>query len=417
MTSKRNSRPTPTRRELLQVGLGGLAAVGFSGTIPSFVSDFARAAAPGAKGSQNVLVVVQLSGGNDGLNTVIPLGSDAYAKARPVIGIKDRLLRLDGELALNPGLAGFKELFDDGALAIVNGCGYPGPNRSHFRSTDIWHTADPKLSRSTGWLGHYLDHAVRGTDNPLRAINVGQQLPLALVADSAPVPSFQSLEDFRLKTDRANPADSARVEAAIRAAYQARGASPAHQYLSRQAMNAIVTAEQVQKMSGSYKADAEYPQKGLGPQLRLIAQFIAADMGTRVYYCQHGGFDTHATQVATHEAVLSHCATSIREFVKDLKAKRLDRKVAILCFSEFGRRVKQNDSNGTDHGAAAPVFVCGTGVRGGTYGTYPSLTDLDDGDLKYTTDFRRVYATLLERWLGADSQAVLGGTFESLPLL
>ena len=398
----------PSRRDFLRVGFGSAGVVTLCGTVPTFVSRmaFAKEAGAASRGdvaADNVLVVVQFSGGNDGLNTVIPYQNAEYVKARPIIAIKDRLLKLNDQLALNPGLQGFKELFDDGQLAVINGCGYPHPNRSHFRSMDIWHTADPNLSTTTGWLGHYLDHQLHGAANPLNALNVGQQIPLALVGDGVPVPSIQNIEDFRIR------ADNKAAEQTIRRINADRSASPALQFLSRQATNAIVSADQVRKISSNYKSDAAYPVNGLGPQLKLVAQIINGGFGTNVFYCQTGCFDTHANQVNQHERLLSETATAIREFHRDLKAKRFAKKVTLMCFSEFGRRVPQNHSGGTDHGAAGPMFVSGGAVKGGIYGQYPSLTDLDDGDLKYTTDFRRTYATILEKCLGE--------TFETLPFL
>jgi uncharacterized protein (DUF1501 family) len=406
----------PTRRDFLRVGFGGAGIVSLCGSVPGFVSRMAFAKEAGAVAcgdvaSDNVLVVVQFSGGNDGLNTVIPFTDPEYVKARPIIAIKDRLLKLNDQLALNPGLQGFKELFDDGQLAVINGCGYPHPNRSHFRSMDIWHTADPTLSKTSGWLGHYLDHQLRGSVNPLKALNVGQQLPLALVAESGPVPSIQTIEDFRIR------AENKAAEETIRRINADHAASPALQFLSRQATNAIVSADQVRKVSTNYKADAAYPVNGLGPQLKLIAQIINGGFGTKVFYCQIGGFDTHANQVNQHERLLAETSTAIREFHRDLKAKGFEKKVTVMCFSEFGRRVAQNHSGGTDHGAAGPMFISGGAVKGGIYGTYPTLTDLDDGDLKFTTDFRRSYATILQRWLGADPAGVLGEEFEPLKLL
>lgn len=381
----------PTRRDMLRVGLSGLGAVSMGGTIPSFVSQFAFAeqARGSSVSNDNILVVVQLSGGNDGLNTVIPVGDDAYLKARPSIGLKKGTHALGNGFALNPGLEPFKRLFDDGKLAIINGCGYPQPNRSHFRSMEIWQTANPSKYEPAGWLGHYVDHVLRGTDGLLTAVNVGTELPQALAANHEVVPSITSVDELW---------------------------SPAMKYLSRQATNAIIEADEIRKIAAAYKPDADYPG-GLGQHLRLIAQLIAGNFGTKLFYCQTGSFDTHANQLGQHERLLNSVATSIAAFTQDLDAKGYGGKVTVMCFSEFGRRVTQNSSAGTDHGAAGPMFVVGGKVKGGIYGEHPSLTDLDDGDLKYTTDFRRVYATLLDRWLNADSSAILKNSFEPLALL
>jgi len=409
-----------SRRELLKVGMSGLAVVSLSGTIPAFMSQFAfgTPATNPTVSNDNILVVVQLSGGNDGLNTVIPFASDVYHKARKNIGIKDRFHRLNDQLALNPGMGAFKKMFEDGKLAIVNGCGYPQPSRSHFRSMEIWQTANPMESEPCGWLGHYLDHAIRGTavDNPLRAINIGSELPQALVAESAPVPSIGSIEDFRIRYDASSEYDVKTADKILRDLNAVHDQSPALQFLSRQATNAIIAADQMKNLKG-YKADANYPYNSLGPQLRVIAQLIAGNFGTKLFYCETGGFDTHANQVNGHERTLGGVADSISAFLNDLTAKGVADKVTIMCFSEFGRRVQENGSNGTDHGAAGPVFVAGGKVKGGLFGSYPSLTDLDSGDLKYTTDFRRVYATLLDRWLNVDSADVLKNRFEAMDLL
>jgi uncharacterized protein (DUF1501 family) len=403
-----------SRRDFLKVGLSSLPIISMAGSVPAFLSHFAFAGAATQPGlsNDNILVVVQLSGGNDGLNCVVPYTDDAYYKARPVIGIKDSLVKLNDKLALNPGMSAFKQLYEDGTLAVINGCGYPQPNRSHFRSMEIWQTASPDGHEGCGWLGHYIDHMMRGTDNPLKAVNIGSELPRALVADSAPVPSIGSIEDFSVRVNGYG-ADAKTEQKIITDLNRVRDDSPALQFLTRQATNAIVSSSDIRRIAGNYKPDAQYPP-GLGYELRLIAQLINGNFGTKLFYCEAGGFDTHSNQPGTQEQALSSVATSIAAFHKDLKAKGLNDKVTVMCFSEFGRRVRQNDSNGTDHGAAGPMFVSGGKVKGGFHGEYPSLTQLDDGDLKYTTDFRRVYATLLDKWLNADSTVVLQNKFETM---
>ncbi len=408
-----------SRRDFLKIGLSSAAVVSLSSSLPSFLSSFALAdqIKPSALSNDNVLVVVQLSGGNDGLNTIAPVHHDAYRKARPNLQMKERAIRLNDELSLNPGLGAFKKVFDDGKLAIVNGCGYPNPNRSHFRSMEIWHTANPVESQPTGWLGHYLDHFLRGTDNPVEAMNIGAELPQALVNTGAPVPSIQSIDDFRVRTDPNSPFDAKLEQQIIRDLSEVKNATPALQFLSRQATNAIVSSEQIRRLTAAYKPDAKYPQGALGGQLRLIAQILSAGMGTRLCYCQVGGFDTHANQLYGHEQLLAQVSQAIAAFHEDLTVKGLNDKVAVMCFSEFGRRMAENNSAGTDHGAAGPMFLSGGKVKGGLYGAYPSLTELDSGDLKFTTDFRRVYSTLLDRWLNVDSKVVLGAQYESLAML
>jgi uncharacterized protein (DUF1501 family) len=413
-----------SRRDLLKVGLTGLSVVSLSGTLPAFMSQFAFGA-PATNPSvsnDNILVVVQLSGGNDGLNTVVPYSNDVYHKARKNIGIKDRFHKLDDNLALNPGMTAFKKMFDDGKLAVINGCGYPEPSRSHFRSMEVWQTANPAESVPVGWLGHYLDHAIRGTsvdhgtDNFMRAINIGSELPQALVAEGPPVPSIGSIEDFRLRYDPASEYDPKTADKILRDLNAMHQSTPALQFLSRQSTNAIIAADKMRSLKG-YKTDANYPYNSLGPQLRIIAQLISGNFGTKLFYCETGGFDTHANQTNGHEQTLKGVADSVSAFMDDLTAKGLGDKVTVMCFSEFGRRVQENDSNGTDHGAAGPMFIAGGRVKGGLHGAYPSLTDLDSGDLKYTTDFRRVYATLLDQWLNVDSTDVLKNRFEPMSIL
>jgi len=397
--------------------MGSAAAISLCATMPAFVSRlaFAEAGVSSQLADDNILVIVQLSGGNDGLNTVIPTGQDLYYQSRPNIGLKDNLHKLDDKHALNPGMTAFKELFDDGKLAVVNGCGYPQPNRSHFRSMEIWHTANPQQYEPCGWIGHYIDHKLRGSDNALKAISIGAELPLAMVATGAPVPSVQSLEDFKVKLDPNSNFDAKMEQQLISELNAVTDATPAMQFLSRQATNAMLATQEMSKLQ-SYKQDAEYPQ-GLGDQLRLIAQLISGNFGTRVFYSQIGGFDTHSNQVGGHQGLLNNVAQSISAFHKDLTAKKINDKVMVMVFSEFGRRVAQNGSSGTDHGAAGPMFVSGGKVKGGVYGAHPSLTDLDDGDLKYTTDFRRIYATILDKWLNADSAVVLKNKFEGMGIV
>ena len=415
-----------SRRSVLKVGLGALPIIALGSSVPAFLSRMAMADSAGAAGvsNDNILVVVQLSGGNDGLNCVVPVGNDLYYKARPSIGLKNGLFKLDDHLALNPGMKGFKGLFDQGKLAVVNGCGYPKPNRSHFESMAIWQSADPvNAGQNGGWVGHYLDHLRRGTTkgnvaNVMQAINIGSELPQALVNSDAPVPSIGSLEDFSIKLlGRRNGSEKAERQM-IEMLSKPADESPTTAFLSRQAINAMISVDQVQKLAGNYKTEVDYGG-GLGQRLKLIAQIINGNFGTKIFYCEVGGFDTHANQVGGHERQLAEVSTAITAFTADMAAKGYGDKVTVMCFSEFGRRVQQNASNGTDHGAAGPMFLAGGRVKGGLHGEMPSLEadKLDDGDIKYTTDFRRVYATLLDKWLNSDSAAVLNGKFEPMGLL
>ncbi|MGF1633279.1 MAG: DUF1501 domain-containing protein [Phycisphaerae bacterium] len=420
-TNRPTNRPT-SRREFLKIGLGALPVISLGSAVPLFVPKFAHAGknAGTQVPDDNILVVLQLSGGNDGLNTLVPFGSDVYAKARGGLRIsEDKLLRLDGYHAdqafgLHPSMTGFKGLWDEGKLAVIHGCGYPKPNRSHFESMHIWHTADPSGGTAGGWLGHLLDHLSRGTTHDaLRAINVGNQLPQALVNDEAPVPSLRNISDFGIQLE--NGYDKALEKSLIEELNAMSEASPAHAFLSRQATNAIISAEEMQKLTDGYTPDAEYP-RGLGDRLKTVAQIIAGGFGTRLFYVEIGGFDTHRDQANQHANLLGQVSGAVTAFLKDLEAKKLGSKVTVMCFSEFGRRVKPNGSNGTDHGAAGPMFVAGAGVKGGQYGTPPSLTDLDADDLKFTTDFRSVYASVLEGWLNCSAADVLKGAYKPLPI-
>ncbi|HEY0009596.1 MAG TPA: DUF1501 domain-containing protein [Tepidisphaeraceae bacterium] len=413
---------TTSRRDILKVGLGALPMICIGSTMPAFVPRMAMAegAARAGLSNDNILVIVQLSGGNDGLNTVVPVGADPYLKARPGIALKSNLHTLSDQFAFNAGLSAFKALYDDGKLAVVNGCGYPKPNRSHFESMAIWHSADAKNpGQNGGWLGHYLDHLSRGTPaDVMRAVNIGSELPQALVTSSAPTPSVNSIEDFTIRLLGRDDGNTDAERQLITQLNAVNDTSPALAFLSRQATNAIVSADEMRKLSGGYKSDAEYPN-GLGQRLKLIAQIIDGGFGTRVFYCEQGGYDTHANQLGGHEKLLKEMSDSIAAFQKDISAKGYGDKVTVMCFSEFGRRVAQNSSAGTDHGAAGPMFVVGNKVKGGLHGAYPALEkdQLDDGDPKYTTDFRRVYATLLDGWLNTHSPDVLSAKYEPLPLL
>ena len=409
-----------SRRNLLKVGLSALPVISLSGSIPAFVSQmaFAEQARRPELSNDNILVVLQLTGGNDGLNTVVPFADDAYYRARPKIGVgKDRVVRLDDHFGLNPGLAPLKPLYDQGHLAVVNGCGYPSPNRSHFRSMEIWQTANPKASQSTGWLGHYLDHTARGGQGPVLAMNIGTELPQALVNEGSPVPSIEKLDDFRLKSSANSAQGKLEREIVMELNKASDEQSPARKFLARQATNAILATEKVHDVSRESASNVFYGFEGIGPQLQLIANLIAANSGTRLFYLQTSGFDTHASQPEMHERLLNQVAQALAAFHQDLSAKGLAEKVMVMTFSEFGRRVAENSSQGTDHGAAAPMFVMGGKVKAGIFGKMPSLTDLDDGDLKFTTDFRRVYATILDKWLNAESAKVLGGKYEALAFL
>ncbi len=404
-------------------------------TVPAFLqrSAFAIANQPGASQlssipgtpEDRVLVVVQLGGGNDGLNTVVPFADDAYYRARPRIGIqKSSVHRLDARslVGLHPNLSGLKGLYDDGLLSVVQGVGYPNPNRSHFSSMDIWHTAKT-TGVGDGWLGRYFDNECAGTPAPpggceqTMGVSISEQTPLAMTGSAYSSVNFEREELFRW----AGGSNKAMREGYTRIidAKNEHHDNPTAEFLTRTAMDAQVVSKQMRDAVGADTLVA-YPRTELGKQLAMVGSMIRAGLGTRVYYVSMGGFDTHAGQGGAqgrHAQLLRQFGDAMRAFSKDLRAQGNDGRVLSMCFSEFGRRVGQNASNGTDHGTAAPMFLMGPMVRAGLIGLHPSLTDLDQGDLKFTADFRSVYATVLGRWLKADDRAVLGQKFRQARVL
>jgi uncharacterized protein (DUF1501 family) len=409
------------RRRFLQTALGSSALLSAGLTAPDFLLRAARAADEARSAAEKVLVVVQLSGGNDGLNTVVPHGDDAYARNRLALRIEAaQVLKIDDYLGLHPQLAGFRKLIEAGRLAIAQGVGYANPDRSHFRSMDIWHTARPDVEdKRDGWLGRCLecssgDEAPRAHDVPALHLGPGPA-PLALASQQGQAPSVESLAGFQLRTEGgALPLESlAKLAEAQRA-----DATPLVEFLRQSTLSAYASSQQLQDVLKREPVAAAYPEFDLAGKLKQIAQLIDAGLGTRIYYVSLDGFDTHSNQLAGHAALLNELSASVTAFVDDLAARgQLDR-VLVMCFSEFGRRVRENASQGTDHGTAAPVFLAGGRVHTGIIGAHPSLTDLDgEGDLKFHTDFRRLYATLLEQWLACPSQRVLGGSFAPLDLL
>ena len=411
-----------SRRAFLKGSAGSAALVALAQGVPQFLLN-ASARAAESRG-ETVLVVIQLSGGNDGLNTVIPFADDAYRKGRPSLAIgKEQVKKIDDALGFHPSMDGLAKLLEGGKLGIVQGVGYPNPDRSHFSSMDIWHTARPELykgrgerdgpgHRVTGWIGRCLDvHApARGATGDMPGLHLGAgRLPLALVGDEIRVSSVDALEGFKLE----HGSDERLRNAMQRAASAKRdGADDLVTFLQRGTLSAMDSSRRVQESLGKYKTDVKYPDSGLARRLKTVAQLIDAGLGTRVYYLDLDGFDTHANQGAAHAGLLAELSGAVAAFVNDLDAHGHGKRVMTMTFSEFGRRVRENASQGTDHGAAAPLFVAGGRVKTGLIGTHPSLTDLDEGDLKHTTDFRSVYAAVLEQWLGVASEPVLGGRFE-----
>ncbi|HEY7068221.1 MAG TPA: DUF1501 domain-containing protein [Chloroflexota bacterium] len=407
----------PTRREFLGKGLM-LVSLGVAA--PAFLAKTGYATpqqgAARALPSRGILVVVQLSGGNDGLNTVVPYRDPLYRQLRPQLGLPEgEVLPLDESLALHPALAPLKARFDAGQLAVVRGVGYPNPDRSHFRSMDVWQTAEPAAYATSGWLGRYLASCQCGQGSEAGGVVVGQSLPRAFWTESVFVPTLTSLEGYRFQTDPRWPADR---DAQIRAlqALDARHEAirPYAEFLGSQSLNALASADELQRVGAVWQTPVSYPEHPFAQALKGVGRLIAGDLGARVYYVQLGGFDTHAQQKNTQQRLLDLLATGLDAFQSDLEAMGKADQVLTMTFSEFGRRVHENGSLGTDHGTAEPMFLLSAGLKGGLYGAQPPLDDLDAGDLRYQVDFRAVYATALERWLGAPADPVLGASY---PLL
>jgi uncharacterized protein (DUF1501 family) len=431
-----------TRRVFLQKGLTLLAV---TPTIPAFLDQTVMAIAQPqdvkrtqqANGKDGkILVVVQMSGGNDGINTVVPWADPTYHRARPSLAHNEKeVLKLDSYVGLHPSLGPLKSLYEDGRMSVIQGVGYPNPNRSHFRSMDIWHSAAPEKELTTdGWLGRYFDNQCAGCD-PHVGVSIGEQLPLAMRGDRITPLSFERPENYRyqgrdkddylklnkIDLSKAPPAPSTQPAPAIAkpmAKNKQIQVTPADQldFLHRTAMDAQVSSDDILRMVRGHDA-AGYPNGEFGTGLRTVAAMIGGGLPTRVYYVSLGGFDTHANEKGRHDQLMQQFAQGVSAFMKDLKQQGNDDRVLVMTFSEFGRRVEQNASGGTDHGTAAPMFVFGKPLKRGLLGRYPSLTDLDHGDLKYTVDFRSVYATVLQDWLDAPSKPILGQQFKTLDMV
>jgi uncharacterized protein (DUF1501 family) len=405
-----------SRRAFLRSALGGPSLLALAPTVPGFLAQTARAAAPLRDG--RVLVVIQLDGGNDGINTVVPHADPGYAKHRRALRLPaDRLLKLNREVGLHPALAGAAKLWEAGRLAVVQGVGYPNPSRSHFKSMAIWHTANVDLPRggsgedvetraSLGWLGRALDGRPRPADGAPAAAFVGRgALPVALRGRRSVAADLSRPEELVL-AGRAYPK---------KAVTGVEGGDDLAAFVRRSTLDAYASSERVARLLGTRGA-ARYPATALAGQLRTVAGLVKGGIGARVFYTIQGGYDTHFNQLGRHAALLGEFAGAVRAFLDNLAGAKLAERVAVLAFSEFGRRVEENGSRGTDHGTAGVVFLAGPGVKGGLVGAAPRLLDLVDGDLKMTVDFRRVYTGVLEGWLGLSAATVLGRRFEALPL-
>jgi uncharacterized protein (DUF1501 family) len=373
----------------------------------------------GKNGKSRSLIVLQLSGGNDTLNTVIPYTNELYYDHRRAVRIpQESALPLDGELALNPNMASVKRLWDEGKVAVINGIGYPNPNRSHFRSMDIWHTAEPEKVKNEGWLGLAVKEMDPRGENVLTAVNFGRGLPRALSAKGVPVASVGNLETYGLFTDIKDEMARQNTLEAFSQMYGAQGKDAVMQFLSQTGTDALKGADILRTAPARYSSSIEYASNPIAQSMKNVAQVMFADLGTRIYYTQHGSFDTHAGELNGHSKLWQDVSGAIGDFMDDLKEHGREDDAIILVFSEFGRRIKDNGS-GTDHGSGGSAFVIGGAVKGGLYGDYPSLRPEDqlEGDLRFNNDFRSTYATILEQWMGLDSVPIVNGTFEQFDFL
>ena len=431
-----------TRREFLRSTVLGASA---AWTVPMFVErTFGQlhnaakdlAVQPVTGKDDTILVVLQLAGGNDGLNTLVPYADDAYHRARPRLAKKQKdLIQLSDYVGLNSAMPFLGSMFKDGDLGIVQGVGYPNPNRSHFVSTSIWETADTNNRSNTGWLGRFFDNACTGAD-PTVGISFNKTQPESFGANRNPGVCLNSPELYRWihgggeqaqaeeffaklnQPDDDEPVDGASIDMPAGGKPGGISGETNLAFLERVALDARVSSDKILEIAAKHKTTVRYDGTPVSRNLNLVARMIAGGMPTRVYYVSHGGFDTHNQQVNSHDRLLGQLDTALKSFFADLKEQGNDKRVVLMTFSEFGRRVAENASAGTDHGKASCLFVAGHGVKGGLFGKYPSLTDLHQGDIQHTVDFRSVYGSLLTDWLRApDLKPILGASYPKLGII
>jgi uncharacterized protein (DUF1501 family) len=405
------------RRQFLTRTLQGTSLLAAGTTVPQFLANTALAA---DAGKDTVLVVIEMTGGNDGLNTVIPHGDDLYHKARPTLHFtKQQVVRLNDYIGLHPAMRSFDQLLHKGWLGVVQGVGYPNPDRSHFESMDIWQSADIKRQNNTGWIGRSVpDLQDRRGNVPVLQIGA-QRLPLALQGSPGGVVSINEQHPYRLELgDGARRKARQQLLEDLARPAETRGQGDLLQFVRRRQVQTYTTLDRLQEvLSAPRQQTGSIPYTSLGQRLQLVGRLIERGFGTRVFYVSLDGFDTHSNQADTHQRLLQELADAITTFLNELERSGHAKRVLVMTFSEFGRRMQENGSKGTDHGAASCLFVAGPAVKAGPVGTYPSLKDLDSGDLRQNLDFRRLYATLLDDWLGCDSKIVLGGAFSHVELL
>ena len=373
-----------------------------------------------SNGREKALVVIQLSGGNDYLNTVVPYNEGLYYDFRPTVKIDaDEVLPLSDDLGFRSHMEPIKELWDRGKVAILNGIGYPNPNRSHFRSMDIWHTAEPDKIGTEGWLGRAIRELDPKAENVLTGVNFGRGLPRALGCRGVPVASVGNLETYGLFPDIQDETMRKYALDAFAKMYGAQeGKDAVLEFLGQTGTDALKGADILKTATAKYTSNVEYAANPIAQSLKGAAQVMFADLGTRIYYVQHGSFDTHSGELASHDKLWQEVSGAVGDFYDDVKEHGLDNDTVILMFSEFGRRIKDNGS-GTDHGSGGVAFVIGGAVKGGMYGEYPSLKEEDqlEGDLHFNNDFRSTYSTILEQWLSLDAPPIVNGRFEQFDLI
>lgn len=430
-----------TRREFLKTTLLGGAACS---VMPAFLNQTVQAMSDQAANSalqiatgkdHPILVAIQLAGGNDGLNTLVPYQNDHYYNARPKLGISaDKVLKLNDTFGFHPSLAAIKDLYDQGLMNVQQGVGYPNPNRSHFRSTEIWQSAsDSNEFSNKGWIGKYFDNACQGEDASV-GLALKDEMPLAFASENHQGIAFRDINQYTLQKPRQgqmlrNVEDDEEFFESMNGmgggSIGSLAEAPAPEgistldYLEKVSMNAQLSSQEIQDILKKNATAQSFPNSRFGRDMKTIAQLIGAQYTTRVYFANHGGFDTHSNQIFSHANLLAQYSEGMKAFMDEMKKQGNENRVLVMVFSEFGRRVKENASQGTDHGAAAPVFLFGNQVTPGIHGKEPSLApeDLLKGDLKYTTDFRSIYASILENHMGVDSSNILSRSFDSLPIL
>jgi uncharacterized protein (DUF1501 family) len=407
------------RRQLLG-GAGALAGLAFLG--PRALGAVRFSASPVfASAVPRTLVLLQFSGGNDGLSTVVPYADDAYARARRAtrIDAKD-VLALDDYRGLHPALTRMRALYEAGKLAVVEGCGYPNPIRSHFKSYEVWHTADARgRAAGEGWIGKLVAAAWPDNRDPNLVVHIGRNVPYSLYSLTHPAASFATPTGYKWAGDEGQRSALEKGGEVCEHGEHEMEREPANnlEYLRKVLRDGQASSEAIRRAAIRYRTKAEYDVDELAQALRDVAALSVGQVGSRVFSVELSGFDTHSDQKNRHDGLMRRLDAALPTFLADIAGTEAGKETLVVAFSEFGRRVRENGSNGTDHGVAGPMFVAGEAVKGGLYGKHPSLANLDDGDLIHTTDFRSVYATLIQAWFGIDAQRVLGAKYTLLPLL